>query len=78
MNYLKIAKSNGEYVEGYYRSLDRATGAINLSPMATNDELIRSIGVKTLSDFKKLSIDRLGRKFDVSREVRTWRGRACT
>lgn len=78
MNYLKIVKSTGEFVEGYYRSLDRATGAINLSPMRTNDEVIRSIGVKTLSEFEKLAIDRLGRKFEVSREVRTWRGKACT
>jgi CRISPR-associated endonuclease Csn1 len=78
MNYLEIAKFNGEYVAGYYRSLDRATGAINLSPMATNNELIRSIGVKTLNDFKKFTIDRLGRKFEVQRELRTWRGKVCT
>jgi CRISPR-associated endonuclease Csn1 len=78
MAYLEIVKSNGECVEGYYRSLDRTTGAINLSPFKTNDEVIRSIGVKTLSDFRKFTVDRLGRKFEVSREVRTWRGKACT
>jgi CRISPR-associated endonuclease Csn1 len=77
MNYLEMAKSNGELIEGYYRSLDRATGAINLSPMQTNDEVIRSIGIKTLSSFQKFTIDRLGRKFEVSREMRTWRGKAC-
>jgi CRISPR-associated endonuclease Csn1 len=78
MNYLEIVKRNGECVEGYYRSLDRATGAINLSPMKTNDELIRSIGIKTLANFKKFMIDRLGRKFEVQRELRTWRGKVCT
>ncbi len=78
MNYLELAKANGEIVEGYYRSLDRATGAINLSPASTNDQLIRSIGVKTLSTFKKFTVDRLGRKFEVQRELRTWRGKACT
>ncbi len=78
MEYLEIVKSNGEVVDGYYRSLDRATGAINLSPFHTNDQVIRSIGVKTLSSFKKFKIDRLGRKSEVLREVRTWRGKACT
>ena len=78
MDYLEIIKSNGECVDGYYRSLDRATGAINLSPFHTNDQIIRSIGVKTLSSFKKFRIDRLGRKSEVLREVRTWRGKACT
>ncbi len=78
MSYLELVKSNGELIEGYYRSMDRTTGAINLSPMATNSETIRSIGVKTLSSFRKFAIDRVGRKFEVPREVRTWRGEACT
>jgi CRISPR-associated endonuclease Csn1 len=46
--------------------------------MATNSETIRSIGVKTLSSFRKFSIDRVGRKSEIPREVRTWRGEACT
>lgn len=78
MSYLELVKSNGELIEGYYRSMDRTTGAINLSPMATNSETIRSIGVKTLSSFRKFSVDRVGRKFEILREVRTWRGEACT
>jgi CRISPR-associated endonuclease Csn1 len=78
MSYLELVKSNGELIEGYYRSMDRTTGAINLSPMATNSETIRSIGVKTLSSFRKFSIDRVGRKSEIPREVRTWRGEACT
>lgn len=78
MSYLELVKSNGELIEGYYRSMDRTTGAINLSPMATNSETIRSIGVKTLSSFRKFAIDRVGRKTEISREVRTWRGEVCT
>jgi CRISPR-associated endonuclease Csn1 len=78
MSYLELVKSNGELIEGYYRSMDRTTGAINLSPMATNSETIRSIGVKTLSSFRKFAVDRVGRKFEIPREVRTWRGEACT
>ncbi len=78
MSYLELVKSNGEMIEGYYRSMDRTTGAINLSPMVTNSETIRSIGVKTLSSFRKFAIDRVGRKFEIPREVRTWRGEACT
>ncbi|ABE38267.1 CRISPR-associated endonuclease, Csn1 family [Rhodopseudomonas palustris BisB5] len=78
MSYLELVKSNGELIEGYFRSMDRTTGAINLSPMSTNSETIRSIGVKTLSSFRKFTVDRLGRKFEIPREVRTWRGEACT
>ncbi|MCL2713334.1 MAG: type II CRISPR RNA-guided endonuclease Cas9 [Alphaproteobacteria bacterium] len=77
MCYLKLTKSNGEMIEGYFRSMDRTTGAINLSPMETNSKTIRSIGVKTLSSFRKFVIDRLGRKFEIPGEVRTWRGEAC-
>lgn len=78
MNWLEIAKSDGECVEGYYRGLNINTAAINLSKQISNDDIIKSQGVKTLSSFKKFTIDRLGRKFEVVREVRTWRGKACT
>jgi CRISPR-associated endonuclease Csn1 len=78
MSYPELVKSNGELIEGYYRSMDRTTGAINLSPMTTNSETIRSIGVKTLSSFRKFAIDRVGRKFEIPREARTWRGEVCT
>jgi len=78
MSYLELTKSNGELIEGYFRGMDRTTGAVTLSPMETNSKTIRGIGVKTLSCFRKFTIDRLGRKFEISREVRTWRGEACT
>ena len=80
MSYIEIVKSNGEAKGGYFRGLHRGTGAANvsrhfsLSKEAADD----GIGLKTLSSLRKFSIDRLGRKFEVAREVRTWRGEACT
>lgn len=80
MSYVEITKSNGEFIEGYFRGLHRGTGAANVSTHWTleKDGASDGIGIKTLTDFKKFTIDRLGRKFEVSREVRTWRGKACT
>jgi CRISPR-associated endonuclease Csn1 len=78
MSFLEIAKPDGEVFEGYVRNLDRNTGAITVSPHITTDSIRKGIGIKTLLSFKKFTVDRLGRKFEVSREVRTWRGKACT
>jgi CRISPR-associated endonuclease Csn1 len=79
MSYVEITKSNGEFIEGYFRGLHRGTGAANVSVHFTlgKEGASDGIGVKTLSDFKKFTVDRLGRKFEVKREVRTWRGKAC-
>jgi CRISPR-associated endonuclease Csn1 len=80
MSYVEITKSNGEFIEGYFRGLHRGTGAANVSTHWTleKDGASDGIGVKTLADFKKFTVDRLGRKFEVQRELRTWRGKACT
>ncbi|MFN3961229.1 MAG: type II CRISPR RNA-guided endonuclease Cas9 [Parvularculaceae bacterium] len=78
MDYLELTKSNGEVVEGYFRGLDINTAAVKLSKFYSNKEIIKSQGVKTLSSLRKFRIDRMGRKTEVLREVRTWRGKACT
>ncbi len=80
MSFVEIVKTNGEFIEGYFRGLHRGTGAANVSAHLTleKDGANDGIGIKTLSSFRKFTIDRLGRKFEVSREVRTWRGKACT
>ena len=77
-SFVEIAKSDGDVIEGYFRSLDRNTGAITISPHMNAAEIRKGIGVKTLSSFNKFTVDRLGRKFKVRRELRTWRGKACT
>ena len=76
--YIELIKRDGELVEGYYRSADRSTGAISLSVHNLREPLIRGIGAKTLRSFRKYQIDRLGRRFEIEREIRTWHGAACT
>jgi CRISPR-associated endonuclease Csn1 len=80
MSFIEIVKPNGEVIDGYFRGLHRGTGAANVSKHSTleKDGANNGIGIKTLLSLRKFTIDRLGRKFEVSREARTWRGKACT
>jgi CRISPR-associated endonuclease Csn1 len=78
MCYLELITSKGEVIEGYYREMNRDDAGITLSAHLSNDSRSPKTGSRTLRDFRKFTIDRLGRKFEVSREVRTWRGKACT
>lgn len=76
---LKVEADRKLPLLGYYRGLDANDGRIKLSPQYSRDD---KLGVRfsptTISTIRKFSVDRLGRKFEVSREVRTWRGKACT
>lgn len=78
LTYIEIVKTDGEFISGYWRALDRSTGAVHISPQETLQQVRRSIGPRSLVSFKKFRVDRLGRRFEVEREVRTWRGKACT
>jgi CRISPR-associated endonuclease Csn1 len=75
---LEVAKSDGVVIRGYFRGMDRSTGAITLAPPENPRTLIRGIGAKTLEQFIKLNVDRLGNVTTVKNEVRTWHGEACT
>lgn len=64
---------------GYFRGLDSNDGRIKLTPQFTrDDELSDRFSPTRITSIQKFTIDRLGRKFEVPREVRTWRGKACT
>ena len=78
LSFLEIEKPDGTFIDGYFRGMDRATGAITVSPHHSKVHLVRSIGVKTLKAFTKHHVDRLGRKFPIERETRTWHGAVCT
>jgi CRISPR-associated endonuclease Csn1 len=80
MSCVHAVTAKGQPVDGYLRSFNRATGAFDVSPYhdLSKEALIAGIGGRTLLEFKKLAVDRLGRAYPVARETRTWRGVGCT
>jgi CRISPR-associated endonuclease Csn1 len=86
MTLLKVIDKNGtvffpeDQVDGnlgYFRGLDRNTGAIILSGIVDQTNIRKGIGARTLDSLQKLTVDRLGQTFEVGKEIRTWRGKAC-
>jgi CRISPR-associated endonuclease Csn1 len=77
LSLVQLVKPDGEIVEGYMRSLDRTTGAVTLSGMASKTLIRKGIGLRTLLSFRKFQVDRLGRRFEIVSEQRTWHGVAC-
>ena len=75
---LQLTTSDDEVINGYYKGLDRTTGAISLASPESSRKLRRGIGAKTLIGFQKLVVDRLGSVSTIETEVRTWHGEACT
>jgi CRISPR-associated endonuclease Csn1 len=75
---IELVTSKDIHIIGYFRGLDRTTGAISVSPHHTRDEAERGIGGRTLKSFHKHNVDRLGRRTEIERETRTWRGAVCT
>lgn len=78
MTYLEIETGKGDLIQGYFRGMDRATGAIIVSGHNNSADITKGIGARTLKTFNKYSIDRLGQRHLVKSELRTWRGKACT
>ena len=76
-SYLEVVKKKGEVMEGYFRGTHRGTGKVTISPPNRRD-MVPGAGAKTLLQFKKFNIDRLGRKHEIIREKRTWHGAVCT
>jgi CRISPR-associated endonuclease Csn1 len=77
MSLLEITKPDGEVIKGYFRGLDRNTGALTVSDVSDSSSTRKGIGVRTALGFRKLSVDRLGRVSEVRSETRTWRGKVC-
>jgi CRISPR-associated endonuclease Csn1 len=77
MSYVAVDLGDRRH-EGYFRTMDRSTGAITLSHHSSKSLLTRSIGARTAKGFRKFAVDRLGRRFEIERETRTWHGAACT
>lgn len=75
MSLLELTKADGEVILGYCRSLDRNTGALTISAGNDSTDVRKGIGTRTLKDFQKIAIDRLGVCSAVKHEVRTWHGK---
>ena len=78
ISFVEIEKADGVFIDGYFRGMHRGTGNINVSPHHSKDVAIEGIGPRRLKFLKKYSVDRLGRRHEIQRETRTWRGAACT
>jgi CRISPR-associated endonuclease Csn1 len=78
MAYLEIETGKNDLIAGYYRGMDRNTGAITISRHDNPNAIRKGIGARTLKVLNKYSVDRLGRLHLVEREQRTWRGKVCT
>ena len=74
---LEVAKSDGVVIRGYFKGMNRSTGAITIAEPENPRMLHQGIGAKTLVSFTKLNVDRLGRITQVRNEVRIWHGVAC-
>jgi len=76
-------KERGEklptHIEGYFRGIDVNDGRIALSDHRSKDsnakELQWRLSPTTLMEMKKIQVDRLGRRFDIRSEKRSWRTR---
>ncbi len=77
-SFVEVVKSDGEIIAGYFKGLHRGTGAIALAPHENPRKIRGGIGAKTVLQFRKLSVDRLGRIHEIEHEIRTWHGEACT
>jgi CRISPR-associated endonuclease Csn1 len=78
LSYIQVIKPDGEVIEGYSRGASRSTGALTVSPDTSLQTMRSGIGTRTLREFRKFQIDRLGRRTEIEREKRTWRGAVCT
>lgn len=77
-SFIEVEKSDGTTIDGYFRGMNRSTGAMNISPHHSREIVVEGIGARTLKSFSKWAIDRLGNRFEVPQEKRTWRGAVCT
>ncbi len=75
---LEVTKPDGEVITGYFKGLDRSVAAIALAAHQNPLAIRRGLGARTLLSFRKINIDRLGRRSEIKQETRTWHGAVCT
>lgn len=78
MCFVELEKTDGTFIDGYFRGMHRGTGNISVSRANSKDDLVEGLGPRRLKSLSKQSIDRLGRRTEILSEKRTWRGAVCT
>jgi CRISPR-associated endonuclease Csn1 len=78
LSYIELEKADATFIDGYFRGVHRGTGNLSLSRHQSKDALIEGLGPRRLKSLGKFAVDRLGRRYPIERETRTWRGAACT
>lgn len=76
-SWVEAIRPDGTIIEGYFRGINRSTGAISISPHITMQQVTQGIGARTLLNLSKYQVSRLGTKHLVAREQRTWHGEVC-
>jgi CRISPR-associated endonuclease Csn1 len=76
-SYVQLTDEHHIVRSGYFRQLNINDACIILSCHSDARAKSGKIGTRKLLDFKKFTVDRLGRRNEVPRELRTWRGKVC-
>jgi CRISPR-associated endonuclease Csn1 len=71
---IRITRRNGQVTEGFFRGADLSETRLVLADPLTPSRVTR-VSIGAAAKIEKFQVDRLGRKFLVPGEVRTWRGR---
>ncbi len=70
---IRVKRRNGEVIEGFFRGADIASLRLALAdPLMPRT--IRRVPISLALNIEKFVVDRLGRRFPVRKEMRTWRG----
>jgi CRISPR-associated endonuclease Csn1 len=75
MSLVEMVRPDGETICGYFRGLDRHTGALAVSAVADSGKVRKGLGARKLLGFSKLQVDRLGETREVKQEPRLWGGK---
>ena len=69
-SFLEIQRRDGSQVCGYYRGSNRSSASMTISPhnLRQPGDEVSSIGVRSLTVFRKFHIDRLGNLHEIKRE----------
>jgi CRISPR-associated endonuclease Csn1 len=76
--FVEVVTPSGEVIAGYFKGLHRGTAAITIADQISAKMARAGIGSKTLHEFHKYAISRLGHKSQIVSETRTWHGAAST